>query len=85
MLYKRGALPEEEGTPVYQKDTETLEPYEEWAQYDVMICAWFEDVTTGIDQTTNDQRLTTQKVLENGQLYILRGGNKYDATGKMVK
>lgn len=85
MLYKRGALPEEEGTPVYQKDTETLEPYEEWAQYDVMICAWFEDVTTGIDQTTNDQRLTTQKVLIDGRLYIQRGEHLFDATGKMVK
>ena len=40
----------------------------------------------GIDQVPSDQVPSTkvQKVFENGILYILRNGEKYDATGKRV-
>ena len=43
------------------------------------------DTGTGIDQTTNDQRLTTSKVLREGHLFIERNGKTYDATGRLVK
>lgn len=36
-------------------------------------------------QTTNDQRLTPQKVLINGQFYILHNGKLFNATGKLVE
>ena len=40
----------------------------------------------GIDQVSSDQVPSTkvQKVFEDGILYILRNGEKYDATGKRV-
>ena len=39
---------------------------------------------TGIDErpTTNDQRLTTQKILLNGHIYILRGDQTYTVQGQ---
>ena len=40
---------------------------------------------TTIDQTTNNQRLTTNKVLRNGQIFILRGDRTYTLTGQEVK
>ena len=42
-------------------------------------------VATGIDQITNDQLQMTDKVIINGQLFILRGEKLYDATGRLVK
>ena len=40
---------------------------------------------TGIDQTTNDERLTTNKLLRDGQLLILRDGKLFDVTGAEVR
>ncbi|MBQ2541444.1 MAG: leucine-rich repeat domain-containing protein [Paludibacteraceae bacterium] len=51
---------------------------------DVAFSAVFES-TEGVDQTTNVQRLTTDKVLRNGNLYIRRNGRTYTATGAEMK
>jgi len=40
---------------------------------------------TGVDEITNDQSQMTNKVIINGQLFILRGEKMYDATGRLVK
>lgn len=42
-------------------------------------------VTTGMEEITNDQSQMTNKVIIDGRLYILRGEKLYDATGKLVK
>ena len=44
-----------------------------------------QNTATGLDQITNDQSPITNKVLINGQLFILRGEKLYDATGRLVK
>ena len=43
------------------------------------------DEAQGLDQTTNDERLTTNKVLRNGQVLILRGDKTYTVTGQEVR
>ena len=45
------------------------------------------DTGTGINQTTNDRLCpeTTQKVIINGQIFILRGEHLFDVQGKMLK
>lgn len=45
------------------------------------------DTGTGINQTTNDRLCpeTTQKVIINGQIFILRGEHLFDVQGKMIK
>jgi len=40
---------------------------------------------TGIDQTTNDERLTTNKLLRDGQLLILRDGKMYNVMGVEIR
>ena len=43
-------------------------------------------ITTGVDNTSADNRLSdVKKVLINNQLYIIRGGNIFSATGALVK
>lgn len=42
-----------------------------------------QEVATGLDETTNDQMIN--KLLINGQIFILRGEKMYDVTGKLVK
>ena len=39
---------------------------------------------TGIEQITNDQSPITNKVIRNGQLFILRDGKIYNAMGQIV-
>jgi hypothetical protein len=39
-----------------------------------------ENTTTGLDNITNGED-TTIKVIENGQLIIIRNGEKYNAQG----
>lgn len=43
------------------------------------------NVATGLDQISQEPRANNQKLLINGQLFILRGEKKYDATGRLVK
>ena len=44
------------------------------------------DSTTDIENpTTNDERLTTNKFLRNGQLIIIRGDKEFNAQGQMIK
>ncbi len=42
-------------------------------------------VATDIEQTTNDQRPTTNKIFRNGQIYIIRDGKVFDITGAQVE
>ena len=44
-----------------------------------------EQIATGIDQITNEQSPTTNKIIIDGQLFILRDGIKYNALGQKVK
>ena len=47
---------------------------------------WAEAAPLAIDnQTTNDQQLTTTKILRDGQILILRGDRTYTLTGLEVK
>ena len=39
----------------------------------------------GIEDVTNDKSQMTNKVIKDGQIYILRGDHLFDAQGKMVK
>ena len=43
------------------------------------------NTATDIDQITNDQSQMTNKVIIDGQLFIIRGEKMYDVTGKLVK
>ena len=45
-----------------------------------------EEVATGIEETiTNDQSPITNKIIRDGQLFILRDGKTYNAQGALVK
>lgn len=41
-------------------------------------------IATGVDEV-DSEALKVRKIIHNDQLYIIRGGQLYDATGKMVK
>ena len=45
--------------------------------------AHYGSLTSPVVLTTNDELLTT-KVFENGHIYIIRGGERYDMTGKRI-
>lgn len=50
------------------------------------VCVFKTSVTTGIEEVSGQQsELSTQKLLRNGQLFILRNGEMYNATGVRVK
>ena len=49
----------------------------------VTVAASFGDIATGIDNT--DAAVKAVKVVENGQMFILKGGVKYNAQGAIVK
>ena len=50
------------------------------------VCVFKTSVTTGIEEVSGQQsELSTQKLLRNGQLFILRNGEVYDAQGARVK
>ncbi|MBQ2540823.1 MAG: DUF3791 domain-containing protein [Paludibacteraceae bacterium] len=38
-----------------------------------------------IDQITDDQRPVTNKIIKDGQIFLLRGDKTYTATGQEVK
>ena len=40
---------------------------------------------TGVDQTTNDKRQTTDKVIIDDQVYIIRSGELYTITGQKIQ
>ncbi len=42
-------------------------------------------VPTGLDTTVGNNSAATMKVIENGNLYILRDGKKYNAEGQLVR
>jgi hypothetical protein len=43
------------------------------------------NVATGMDEIRQEPTSNSQKLLIDGQLFILRGENLYDATGRLVK
>lgn len=50
------------------------------------VCVFKTSVTTGIEEVSGQQsEVCTQKLLRNGQLFILRNGEMYNATGVRVK
>ena len=54
--------------------------------YALMLVRRINNTATGVDATDNDKRGTdfVEKIIVNGQLYILRDGMMYDAQGKKV-
>ena len=56
-------------------------------EYGLMIVRKAPQVTTGIETVTGDGLQVTgvQKIVINDHVFILRGGQMYDVTGKMVK
>lgn len=49
------------------------------------ICPISVEVSTGINDVTATQALKAQKVIENGQIYIIADGKKYNVMGAEVK
>jgi len=49
------------------------------------ICFSNQGPATGIEEITNDQSPMTNKIIKNGQLFIIRDGKTYNAQGIMVK
>lgn len=58
-----------------------IELYKDKAQ----ICPISVEVSTGINDVTATQALKAQKVIENGQIYIIADGKKYNVMGAEVK
>ena len=52
--------------------------------YSLLVMAEAPSVTTGVDAVQNETG-KVEKIILNGNLYILRDGEMYDATGKKVK
>ena len=61
--------------------TGVIELYKDKAQ----ICPISVEVSTGINDVTATQVLKAQKVIENGQIYIIADGKKYNVMGAEVK
>ncbi len=61
--------------------TGVIELYKGKAQ----ICPISVEVSTGINDVTATQALKAQKVIENGQIYIIADGKKYNVMGAEVK
>ena len=61
--------------------TGVIELYKDKAQ----ICPISVEVSTGINDVTATQALKAQKVIENGQIYIIADGKKYNVMGAEVK
>jgi hypothetical protein len=69
--------------PVYNKESKTYEDYNQSAVYFIEITGFFKNKAQGIDDVNGD--IQARKILRNGQMYILRGGHVYDATGTQVR
>lgn len=44
-----------------------------------------QNMPTGIEQTTNDKRQTTNKILRDGQIIIIRDGKTYNVMGSRIR
>ncbi len=53
--------------------------------YSLLLTAEAPAISTGCDAISGEKTQQVEKILLNGQLYILRDGQMYDATGKKVK
>ncbi len=53
--------------------------------YSLLLTAEAPAISTGSDAISGEKTQQVEKILLNGQLYILRDGQMYDATGKKVK
>ena len=70
--------------PVYVPD-DCVDAYkgdQYWGEFNIQGIS---EMPMAIDQTTSDQPLTTNKVLHNGQIFILRGDKIYTVDGREVK
>ena len=82
------AIPEEGYEFVYYLDGKkqiTDAEYEVTMNEDKTITAYFEEIQEAIDQVTNDKSQTTNKIIKDGQLFILRGDKTYTLQGQEVK
>lgn len=70
--------------PVYVPD-DCVEAYEDnlyWSEFNIQGRS---NMPTAIDQVTNDQSPVTNKILRDGQIFILRGEKIYTIQGQKVK
>ena len=82
------AVPEEGYEFVYYLDGNkqiTDAEYEVTMNKDKTITAYFEEIQEAIDQVTNDQSQTANKIIKDGHIFILRGEKTYTITGQEVK
>lgn len=91
-VYNYGTYVELRATPnsgyvfSHWSNGETANPYVVILTGDLSIEAFFKEDTNSLDDINGEKSSSVQKVIENGQLYILMpDGTKYSATGKKVE
>jgi len=72
-----------EEIPVYNAESKTYEIYNPSAVYFIDVTGFFKNAAEGIDGV--NEEIQARKILRNGQMYIIRGGHEYDATGTQVR
>lgn len=72
-----------EEIPVYNAESKTYEIYNSSAVYFIEVTGFFKNAAEGIDGV--NEEIQARKILRNGQMYIIRGGHEYDATGTQVR
>ena len=80
------ATPKENYRFVQWSDGNTDNPRTITVTEDITLTANFEDTSaTNVLQTADNQFVTPQKIIHNGQVYILRNGKTYTTTGVEIK
>ena len=64
---------------------ETANPYFVTLTGDLSIEAFFKEETNALDDINDDSGTTIRKILQNGKIYILRGGKTYTVEGQEVR
>lgn len=75
----------ERNTIRYNASSKIFSAYKGDTQNDVVIYIEREDQGTDVENTIFEGAETIQKVIINGNLYIIRGEHMYDATGAVVR
>ena len=75
----------ERNTIRYNANSKIFSAYKGGTQNDVVIYIEREDQGTDVENTILEGVETIQKVIINGNLYIIRGEHMYDATGAVVR
>ena len=82
------AVPTDENRRFTQwSDGDTDNPRTITLTEDITLTAKFHTngIATDVEQTTDNQSVTAQKIIRNGQIYILRDDKMYTVTGEEVK